>query len=264
MEVVLAWLGRQALVIYIVCLLVAVAYVFAAGAARRRRDIAQFSLEREVYQQRIVRAWLMVALALALGGLVFLVRTFVLPPLPTPQTAPPTARVGLFTPTPQVAPLLSEAQATPVLTSTGVVTSTTVVTPVIVSAPTAAVTATPTPSPTPVPQDSLQPDCPSPDSQITSPVAGSNVSGIVEVRGTARTEAFSYYKFEVKFPGSNTPNFISQYVTPVENGDLGPWDISDPTRYPSGGPYQFQLVVVDIYGNTTTCTIPVNIVSAEN
>jgi len=258
MEVVLAWLGRQALPIYIICLLVAVAYVFAAGAARRRRDVAQFSLEREVHQQRIVRAWLMAALALALGGLVFLIRTFVLPPLPAPQTATPTVRVGLFTPTPQLASTLSDTQATLVVTSTGVVT------PVIVSAPTAAVTATPTPSPTPVSQDSLQPDCPSPDSQVTSPVAGSNLSGIVEVRGTAKTEAFSYYKFEVKFPGSDTPNFISQYVTPVENGDLGPWDISDPTRYPPGGPYQFQLVVVDIYGNTTTCTIPVNIVSSEN
>jgi hypothetical protein len=47
----------------------------------------------------------------------------------------------------------------------------------------------------------------------------------------------------------------------VINGFLGTWDISDPSRYPPGGPYRFQLVVVDIYGNTTTCTIPVDIVA---
>ncbi|MFN2108068.1 MAG: hypothetical protein ACK2UI_00275, partial [Anaerolineae bacterium] len=61
--------------------------------------------------------------------------------------------------------------------------------------------------------------------------------------------------------GSDTPNFVSQYDTAVINGLLGTWDVSDPSRYPPGGPYRFQLVVVDIYGNTTMCTIPVNIVA---
>ena len=39
------------------------------------------------------------------------------------------------------------------------------------------------------------------------------------------------------------------------------WDVSDPNRYPPGGPYLFRLVVVDIYGNTSICTVPVNIVA---
>lgn len=252
MEVILAWLSRQALPIYLVCLLVAVGYVWSANSARRKRDIAQFSLEREVFHQRVTRSWLMAALSLALGGMVFLIRTFILPPVPVPQTATPTVRVGLFTPTPMIAQPTLTVMATDVLTS------------VVVSAPTVAATDTPAPSPTTVPQDATQPDCPSPAAQITSPVAGSSVSGIVDVRGTAKLNAFSYYKFEVVFPGSETPNFILQYVTAVENDALGVWDVSDVTRYPPGGPYRFQLVVVDIYGNTTTCTIPVNIVSTDN
>jgi hypothetical protein len=81
--------------------------------------------------------------------------------------------------------------------------------------------------------------------------------------GTASINAFSYYRFEVEFPGSETPNFIAQYDEAIENGTLGVWDVTDPDLYPPGGPYRFQLVVVDIYGNTTTCTIPVNIVELE-
>ena len=259
MTIVLAWLSRQALLIYLVCLVGAIAYVVTAVSAKRRREAAQFSLERDIYQQRLSRAWLMAALFLALGGVVFLVRTFVIPPLPEPVQVTPTALVGLFTPT----PTSIAVQPPGALTATAVLTLTEVVTPVIVASPEAVATDTPTPSPTSVPQALFQPDCPSSNAQLTLPVAGSSLSGVVEVEGTATTNAFSYYKFEVRFPGSDTPNFISQYNTPVENGVLGAWDISDPSRYPSGGPYRFQLVVVDIYGNTTTCTVPVNIVSPE-
>ena len=62
MTIVLSWLGRQALWIGVICLLGALGYVVTAISTKRRRDIAQFSLEREVYQQRLVRAWLMAAL----------------------------------------------------------------------------------------------------------------------------------------------------------------------------------------------------------
>ncbi len=250
MDVVLVWLSRQAIFIYFICLLGALGYVFAAVAAKRRRDSAQFSLEREVYQQRLARNWLMAALCLMLGGMVFMVRAFVLPPPPDPNPPTPTVSFGLLTPTPTlIAPMDS-------------LTATEMVTPVVVVPPDVDVLA-PTPSPTPVPRDQYQPDCPSPDVQLTLPVAGSELSGAVEVRGTARMNAFAYYKFEVRFPGSDVPNFISQYDRPVTNDVLGVWDVSDPARYPPGGPYSFQLVVVDIYGNITMCTVPVDIVSPE-
>jgi hypothetical protein len=95
--------------------------------------------------------------------------------------------------------------------------------------------------------------------QIIAPAAAATVSGIVEIRGTATINSFGYYKFEVQFPGSDTLNFIQQFDTPVENGILGYWDISNPQSYPSGGPYRFRLVAVDVYGNTTNCIIPLYI-----
>lgn len=248
MSVFLAWLSQQAVFLYGLCLLGTVGYIIAAGAYKSRRDIAQFSLEREVYQQRMVRAWWMAALFLLLGVVVFLIRTFVLPAPPEPAPATPTVQVGLRTPTPTLFPTLL---------ATGVMT------PVVVSAPTPAVTDTPVPFPTAPPAESILPDCPLPGAQVTAPVAGSKLSGVVEIFGTAKVNSFSFYKFEVRFPGADTPTFLAQYTAAQENALLGTWDISDPAMYPPGGPYQFQLVVVDIYGNTTTCTIPLNIVATQ-
>lgn len=248
MTVVLIWLSQQAVFIYLLCLLGALGYVFAATAAKRRRDSAQFSLEREVYQHRMSRNWLMATLFLLLGGVVFTVRTFVLPPPPEPTTPTPTVSFGLLTPT-----------LTPIYPAT--VMATQAITPVVVPPPEAGLL-TPIAA-TPVPPEQYQPDCPSPDAQLTLPVAGSDLKGLVEVQGTARVNAFAYYKFEVRFPGSNVPNFILQYDRPVQNGVLGVWDVSDAGRYPPGGPYRFQLIVVDIYGNITICTVPVDIVAAE-
>ncbi len=258
MTIVLSWLGRQALWIGVICLLGALGYVVTAISTKRRRDIAQFSLEREVYQQRMTRAWLTAALFLGLGAAVFLLRAYILPTLPVTATPAPTVGVGLFTLTPTpLGPMGTPGieTATPPLTATEMLT--TVVIPAVQPTPTDFVL----PTVTPVPPDVYQPDCPATEAQLTLPTAGSNVSGEVQVAGTASVNAFSYYKFEVQFPGSNTPNFVSQYNTAVTNGFLGTWDVSDPDRYPPGGPYRFQLVVVDIYGNTTTCTIPVNIVA---
>jgi hypothetical protein len=261
MTTVLSWLGRQALWVGVICLLGALGYVITAISTKRRRDIAQFSLEREVYQQRMMRAWLTAMMFLALGVVVFLLRAYVLPAAPATATPLPTVGVGLFTLTP-TPPGTPKPQGTPgvgmpapPLTATEMLT--TVVIPAMQPTPTdvAALTATP------VSPDVYQPDCPAAEAQLTLPTAGSNVAGEVRVEGTADVNAFSYYKFEVQFPGSSTPNFVSQYDTAVKNGLLGTWDVSDPGRYPPGGPYRFQLVVVDIYGNTSTCTIPINIVA---
>ncbi len=257
MTIVLSWLGRQALWIGVICLLGALGYVVTAISTKRRRDVAQFSLEREVYQQRMTRAWFTAVLFLGLGVAVFVVRTYMLPTLPVTSTPVPTVGVGLFTLTPTpLRPLGTPGiEPPPPLTATEMLT--TVVIPAVQPTPTDFVL----PTATSVPPDVYQPDCPVAEAQLTLPTAGSNVSGEVQVAGTASVNAFSYYKFEVQFPGSDTPNFVSQYNTAVTNGFLGTWDVSDPARYPPGGPYRFQLVVVDIYGNTTTCTIPVNVVA---
>ncbi len=255
MTALLFWLAQYALVIYLVCLMGAIGYASVALAARRRLNAAQFSLEREITQQQLSRAWVMTALFVLLGGVVFTVSAFVTPNLPDMPYGTPTANVGLTpipTPTGTLPPTL---EVTATLTATEELP--------IGEPPDEATTPEPTPTltpePTPVPPDAYQPDCPSPNAQIIGPTAGSTVWGNVEIRGTAAINAFAYYKFEIIFPNSQTPNFIIQHDIPVENGILGVWDVSDAGLYPPGGPYRFRLVVVDIYGNTATCIVPLNI-----
>lgn len=250
MKVVLVWLGQQVIWISLICMGGAVGYIAVALSSRRKHKTAQFTLEREVYQQRTTRAWLTAMLFLILAGTILGISIVWNPSSIEPENTTATPVSGLFTLTPE------QTNASSTLTASSPITQVVVEAPELQGTP-ALVTATP------VPANMMQPDCPNPDAQVTFPIAGEDLSGIVEVRGTARINAFSYYRFEVKFPGSDIPNFISQYNQPVDDEVLGIWDISNETNYPAGGPYRFQLVVVDIYGNTTLCTIPVNIVQSE-
>lgn len=255
MEMILNWLARQAVLFYAACGIGAAVYVFTALAARRRGQAAQFSLEREVTQQQQTRAWVMVGLFVALGLLIFAVRM-----LGTPEqaliTPEPSQQVAGITPVPTATP---SPTATPAATDTvpvDVVTSGTPEPQPTTTATAAATTPTLTPASTATPLPPLEPpNCPSPDVQITAPVAGSSVKGTVEVWGTAQVNSFAYYKFEIQFQGSSTPNFIAQFERPVSSGILGYWTVTG--EYPVGGPHRFRLVVVDVYGNTTNCIIPV-------
>jgi hypothetical protein len=262
MTTILRWLTRQAMFVYLACLVGAIVYALRGLAARRRREAAQFSLERDVNQQRMLRSFLISGLFLLLAVIVFLIGNYVEPRLEeASETTPTVVGILTLTPTPLVLPTADLTMASPDL-STSVAPATVVVTQTVVAPLLDVGTPTPVQLPTPTEAEVPQPDCPSPNAQLVLPVAGANVSGLVEVRGTATMNAFSYYKFEVQFPGSDTPNFVSQYDIPVQNDLLGYWDVSDPTRYPPGGFYRFRLVVVDIYGNTAICTIPVRIVEA--
>jgi hypothetical protein len=263
MTTILRWLTRQAIFIYLACIIGAAMYALRALAARRRREAAQFSLERDVNQQRMLRSFLISALFLLLAVIIFLIGNYVEPRLEVaPETTPTLVGILTLTPTPLILPT-ADLTMTPSLSGAGEAVTQTVVAPTLVAPLIEVGTPTPVQLPTPTVAEIPQPDCPSPNAQLILPVAGASVSGLVEVRGTATMNAFSYYKFEVQFPGSDTPNFVSQYDIPVQNDLLGYWDVSDPTRYPPGGFYRFRLVVVDIYGNTAICTIPVRIVEPE-
>ena len=268
MTTVLRWLTRQAIFVYLACIVGAILYALTGLAARRRREAAQFSLERDVNQQRMLRSFLISGLFLILAVIVFLIANYVEPWLQdAPETTPTLVGILTLTPTPLVLPTadLTVGAAPPNEPNSATMTAEfdNVVTQTVVAPLLDVATPTPVQLPTPTEAEVPQPDCPSPNAQLVLPVAGANVSGLVEVRGTATMNAFSYYKFEVQFPGSDVPNFISQYDIPVQNDLLGYWDVSDPTRYPRGGFYRFRLVVVDIYGNTAICTIPVRIVEPE-
>ncbi len=246
MTIVLRWLAQQTLPIYLVSFLGAAIYVAAALAAQRRQRVSQFSLERDINRQQALRSWMIAGLFLGLGVLVFGVTSFFVPTLPSMATETPTVGVGLT--------------AVPTITSTPTITPTPSPTPEVTGTPGAEEQGEPSPTPSPTSEPvetAVPPDCPSPDVQISLPLAGSSLSGMVEVRGTAQVNSFAYYKFEVQFPDSDALNFIAQFDSPVEGGILGYWDVSNAELYPSGGPYRFRLVTVDVYGNATSCIIPV-------
>lgn len=85
--------------------------------------------------------------------------------------------------------------------------------------------------------------------EILSPLNGSEVSGVVQVTGSANQPNFGFYKFEIKRPDEAIWLTIQAGNTLVENGKLGDWDTTRLTP----GDYQLGLVVVD---NQARATLP--------
>jgi hypothetical protein len=79
---------------------------------------------------------------------------------------------------------------------------------------------------------------------ISSPVAGSDVSGIVDIVGTVDIPDFGFYKYEVAPLGSSNWATVSAGREPVRNDLLGRWDTTALTP----GDFQLRLVVSDNQG----------------
>jgi len=92
--------------------------------------------------------------------------------------------------------------------------------------------------------DAIQLAAPNPDVNITSPALFAEVSGRVQITGTAAGEGFQYYRIQVG-QGLNPRAWIQiggNVTAPVTNGLLAEWDTDG-----LGGLYAVQLVVV--YGD---------------
>ena len=76
---------------------------------------------------------------------------------------------------------------------------------------------------------------------LTSPEDGQEVSGIVQVTGTANIQNFGFYKLEMKNPDETNWLTIQAGNTIVQSGELGRWD----TGRLIPGEYQLGLVLVD-------------------
>jgi hypothetical protein len=114
---------------------------------------------------------------------------------------------------------------------------TSVVTATVTVTATATVTATPTIAP--------EVYCPNSQAQLTNPTAGAEVTGAVEIRGSADIPNFWYYKFELRGMGGGSWAFLQRFDAPVTDGVLGTWD----TGGLVDGRYKLRLVVVDTTGN---------------
>jgi hypothetical protein len=95
--------------------------------------------------------------------------------------------------------------------------------------------------------------------EITSPRDGQEVSGVIEVLGTADIPNFGFYKFEIKRPDETVWLTIQAGNSVVKNGKLGDWDTGRLTP----GEYNLSLVLVDNEARASApCMILIRIVTA--
>jgi len=100
-------------------------------------------------------------------------------------------------------------------------------------------------------------NCPPGQIEITSPQDGQEVSGLVEVAGTADLPNFGFFKIEMKHPDDTLWETLQAGDKPVQEGKLGDWD----TRRLSPGEYQLGLVVSDNTGTASQpCVVQVRVV----
>ncbi len=92
---------------------------------------------------------------------------------------------------------------------------------------------------------------------ITSPQAGAEITGQVELIGTVNTPNFGFYKYEVSLEGTQVWSTVRAEPTLKNNEPLGVWD----TTELAPGNYLIRLIVVDNEGNSLEpCIVPVKVV----
>lgn len=188
---------------------------------------AAFGLERESAQSRVNQSAGMVVLLIMMAMAVFSLVSFIAPTIPS------------------ASPLL-----TPTIDLLATVTST--LPPEAAEEEMAAGTqVAPTPTLPPVGVG-----CVPGQVMIDEPVDGSEISGLVTVRGTANLPNFGFYKYEVARPEETVWLTILAGREIKLNEDLGQWD----TRTFPSGDYQLRLVVTDNQGGSIEpCIIKVRI-----
>jgi hypothetical protein len=174
---------------------------------------ASFGLERESAQSRLNQSASILVLLLTMAVIVFILVYFVTPAVPSANL--------LATPT-------MDLLATPTTTL-----------PAGTGTPPADIAEIP--FGTTSSELALENGCIPGQIEITSPVNGAQVGGVVEIIGSADIPNFGFYKFEIKRPDETIWLTIQAGNTVVQNAKLGDWDTS--RLIP--GEYQLGLVVID-------------------
>ncbi len=96
--------------------------------------------------------------------------------------------------------------------------------------------------------------------ELSSPAAGEEIRGTIDLIGTVNISNFGFYKYEGAPAGSDTWATISAGRTVVANNSLGRWDTTALTP----GDYQLRLVATDNAGVALPpCIVPVRVVPPQ-
>lgn len=189
---------------------------------------AAFGLERESAQTRLNQAAGMLVLLMMIALAEFIMVSFVAPVFPgsNPLSSPTvdllaTATTTLATSATQIAPGEEMQEAA-----------------------------------SPTPENIGSEGCIPGQVMITEPKDGSEISGVITVKGTANTENFGFYVYEVARPGEDVWLTIQAGNETKVDGDLGQWD----TSTLQSADYQLRLVVTDNQGTRLEpCIIQVRV-----
>ncbi len=239
MTVVIELIDNFAIWIYIACALTILVYLRVIYLAKKERGASLFTIEKEVATGKAYRAIFTIVGLLLIIGLVAFVDVYLAPSLGIV--------VGVSTPEgPLVLPTPTDTPRPP--TPTASPTRGTLVRPTPPWTPTPEARATPT---VPV----ITASCPDPMARITYPGVNQQVGGTVQIRGTAKAEAFDFYKVEFCLgQGANDFHVIGDIKrAPVEDGVLVIWNTGE-----LSGPATLRLTVVIQDGNyLPPCDVPV-------
>ncbi len=182
-----------------------------------------YGLEREFALRRLGQATAVAFLVLVLVFVEFFIATFIAPSLPA-----------------------SDLLATPTLNL--------LVTPAETLSPAGATQSALTPVTQEVP--SGMSGCVPDKIMITSPKSGTDISGTVEITGTANVPNFAFYKYEVARLGTQDWATISADRNPKKKEKLGEWNTVSVTN----GDYFLRLVVTNNVGvSLEPCVIAVRV-----
>lgn len=211
---------------------------------------AGFGLERESAQARLNRSASILVILLTMAVAEFVAVSFIAPGVPgaNPLLTPTLNLMATATTTlPASTPVSGDVVATPVSSGGNTVEGT--------PGTENAVDLLPTNTPAPIVVNGEQ-GCVEDQIEITSPQPGEEVSGIVEVMGSADIANFGFYMFEMKMPEESVWLTLQAGNSVVSDGLLGNWD----TRRLTPGEYQLALVVVDNQARTSApCSVQVRV-----
>ena len=230
MEEVLRFCRAAEVWIYLLLGLVGVYFIRRFGDAWQELRGAAFGLERERAQGRLNQSASALVVLLAMVVTEFILVSFIAPAVPGAMPLPTPTLDLLATPTTTLPVTTLQAGEENVVTEA------------------------------PPVEFTFENACLPGQVEITSPQNGEEVSGVVEVIGSADIPNFGFYKFEIKRPEDSVWLTIQAGNLTVQNGKLGDWD----TTQLLPGEYQLGLVVVDNQAQATApCVIQMRVARIE-